>query len=226
MIESGKHGVIVGKTGSGKSQQLLHLALSNEQPVIIFDTKLDDDFLFLARKNEISRVCHSYKELADELKRNDAEYLIVRPQEFELSNPQALDNYLHLIYTKANNKTVFLDEAYQFHTNGGRAGTGLTAIMTRGRSIGLSLIACTQRPVWVSKFLLTEASYFYIYELNNKADRKIVSESVEYDQEKPPRYHYYYHDFSMHNSELREPVPIFKRKHPPKQPNRFFNFFK
>lgn len=225
MIESGKHAVIVGKTGSGKSQQLLYQAQVCDQPVIILDTKLDDDFLYLARKNQKLVVCDDYRGLSIQLKKDDADYIIVRPQEFELAEPKALDNYLSLIYNKSGDKTVCLDEAYQFHSGAGRAGAGVISLLTRGRSRGLSLVSCTQRPVWISKFLLSESSYFFVYELGQKTDRKAVSDCVAYDGENPPRFHYYYSDFTMQNSELREPVKVFKRREPPPR-NGFFNFFK
>lgn len=219
-IPPGKHAAIIGKNGSGKSQQVMRLALMCPQRVVIMDTKLDDDFLFLAYGSEVLEVSNSYKEAIKALKRGVFDYLIIRPQDFELSNPEALDNYLVLL-SKQKDTTIFIDEAYMFHSAAGRSGPGFTALLTRGRSRGLSLIVATQRPAWLSLFTFSEASYFYIYDLGLAKDKAKVREFVplpkEYDY---AVYHYWFYDTIANDMTYMSPIKPFKRtlhKPPPKK---------
>ena len=210
MILPGKHAVIVGQNGSGKSQMLIHLAIENTQPRVIFDTKLDDDFLYLAKGKQKLLVANGYKQFLSYIKK-DFDYLIVRPAGFELPEAKALDNYLIRV-AKEKNLSVFIDEVYHFH-NSGRCYEGLHSLLTRGRSAGLSVIACTQRPAWISVFLFSEASYFIVYRLLPLKDRKKVAEFIPYNSELPPDFHFYY--FSLtdkhEDCQLCEPIKIFKR---------------
>ena len=211
MIAAGKHAVIVGQNGSGKSQQLITLARENKQQVIIFDTKLDDDFLSINSTKQKLVVANGYREFVKALRENKFDYLIVRPQKFEISEPKALDNYLDYL-TDFKNLSIFIDEAYPFHTSGGRCYEGLLALLTRGRSSKLSVIACTQRPSWVSNFIFSEASYFYIYRLVEKKDRQRVAGFAPYNAEIPPKFHFYYYDLvdDLPECELCEPIKLFK----------------
>jgi len=211
MIEPGRHAVIVGQNGSGKSQMLIHLALENSQKRIILDTKKDDDFLHLAKGKQVTVTANNYREFLKHLKKPLFDYLIVRPEKFELADPRALDNYLSVI-AELKNYSTFIDEAYPFHSNGGRCYQGMTAILTRGRSAGLSLITCTQRPAWVSNFIYSESSIFFIFRLIQEKDRKKIAEFIPYNREMPERYYFYYHDINGENrSDLCEPIKVFKR---------------
>lgn len=211
MIEPGKHAVIVGQNGSGKSQQLINLALANKQKVVVLDTKLDDDFLFLAVGNEVLQVVESYREMIDLLNSGQFHYLIVRPQTFELDNPTALDNYL-VVLSKCRNLSVFIDEAYSFHKSG-RAGPGYTAILTRGRSRKLSLIVCTQRPCWISVFTFSESTTIYAYFLSVERDRKILYDYIgEQNFDELAEFCYYKYDVKSKSVIQCVPVKLFKRE--------------
>jgi len=210
-IKPGKHGVIIGKNGSGKSQMLICLARLNHQRVVILDTKLDDDFMFLAEGDEVLQCAESYQETVDLLNAANFEYLIIRPKANELSVPEALDNYLKLL-SKCKNLTIFIDEGYQFHNNG-RAGSGYVSILTRGRSRGLSLVVCTQRPLWLSTFSFSESSYFYIYDLMLDNDIKKIREFIPFPNEAlnlNEFYYYFYCTFEKRGI-ICKPIQRFKR---------------
>lgn len=219
-IPPGKHAAVIGKNGSGKSQQLMRLALMCEQRVVILDTKLDDDFLYLAYGSEVLEVARSYKETIRALKRGVFDYLIIRPQDFELSSPEALDNYLVLL-SKQKTTSIFIDEAYMFHSAAGRSGPGFTALLTRGRSRGLSLIVATQRPAWLSLFTFSEASYFYIYDLGLAKDKAKIREFVSLPKDyENAMYHYWFYDTIANSLTYMAPIKPFKRalhKKPPKK---------
>lgn len=60
----------------------------------------------------------------------------------------------------------------------GRAGSGLIALLTRGRSKGISVLMSTQRPAWLSRFCFTEAQKYYIYRLTDRRDSKVLGEYI------------------------------------------------
>jgi hypothetical protein len=219
-VPPGKHAVIVGKNGGGKSQQLMTLARNNTQRVVILDTKIDDDFLYLNDKNETLKVADSYLEMIRLLNKQDFDYLIVRPVDQELSDPEALDNYLKVL-AGCKNLSIFIDEGYQFH-NGGRAGSGYVSILTRGRSRRLSLIVCTQRPVWLSVFTFSEATYFFIYELNMLIDKKKLREFIPLaDNFNLRKFYYYFYDTNEGVVIECEPVALFKPEKTPQKTSIF-----
>jgi len=224
-IPAGKHAVIIGQNGSGKSQMLMYLARHNSQRVVIFDTKIDNDFLSLARGDEVLQVANNYQEMIEILNRGDFDYLILRPQDFELSEPEALDNYLKAL-AKCKNLSIFIDEAYQLHT-AGRAYPGYISILTRGRSRNLSLIVCTQRPSWVSTFTFSEPSYFFVYRLILTKDIKKVSEFVpipeEWDIERFAYYFYCIHERSVVRC---KPINIFSQKVAKQNTEKKINIYK
>lgn len=220
VIPPGKHAAVIGKNGSGKSQQLMRLALTCPQRVVILDTKLDDDFLFLAYGEEVLKVAESYKDTLRALKRGAFDYLIIRPQDFELANPEALDNYLVLL-SKQKSTSIFIDEAYQFHSAAGRSGPGYTALLTRGRSRGLSLIVATQRPAWLSLFTFSESSYFFVYNLGLEKDRAKVREFVPLPKDyKTETYHYWFYDALKDSLAYMLPIKKFVRTMHKKPPSK------
>lgn len=218
MIKSGQHALIIGKTGSGKSELLKNLALSSDCPVIIIDSKKDDAFFKLAKDKQKLLIAKSYEQAVKFLKRK-YDFLIIRPSDYEISNPTALDNYLYLIYEKTKNVDIFIDELYQFHNGAGRCGKGLTALLTRGRSQNQSLIGCTQRPAFISHFLYSESTHFFLYRLNLESDKKTVRGFIpnlgkDYDIEK---YFFYYYNSDSEELTKNEPIKPFKPK-PKKSP--------
>lgn len=225
MIKPGKHAVIVGQNGSGKSQMLMKLALENEQQSIIFDTKLDDDFLYLAKKSEVLKVVTSYIDFVRAVKKGDFDYLIVRPTKIEIANPKALDNYLDFL-TSFKNFSIFIDEAYPFHAGNGRCYEGLNCLLTRGRSYKLSVICCTQRPAFISNFIYSESSYFFVYRLMLLKDRKVVSDFIPYPKDEIlENFHYYQYDIVENFGEVKTPIDVFKRKKQSAAKNNVFKLF-
>lgn len=76
--------------------------------------------------------------------------------------------YLHESF---ENVGFCIDELYTLHT-GGRAGEGLTGVLTRGREMKQSFLGLTQRPAWVSRFCFSESDYVIGMDLALKEDRK------------------------------------------------------
>jgi len=82
------------------------------------------------------------------------------------------------------------------------------ACLTQGRSKRIEMITLTQRPVKIDVFFMSEASYFSVFRLNVKDDRKRVSEYMD-GMEIPrlPRFHSLWYDVALDASVTFEPVP-------------------
>lgn len=207
--EPGQHALIVGQTGSGKTVMLAHiLRYSTYSPVFVIDTKIDDEFLSLARRDETIKLYRDGIEgfAAFVRAKNVPDYVIIRPPASELMDPMTLDAYVHIVHDYYRGPCIIaVDELYMLH-NGGRCGPGITAALTRGRSKKHTFIGATQRPAWVSRFCLSEPSLYYVYRLIDVNDRKRLGH-IGYSQSKiMPRYHYYTYNTATGEGGDRTPV--------------------
>lgn len=172
--EPGQRAIIIGSTGSGKTGfgtwLLLRLPFS---PILIFDTKDEEKFPLLPD----STVCTSWDETIQAMNNEAFDYVTFRPPTDELSDPDALDEYLYDAYESFEHIGVMVDELLSF-VRSSRPGPGLTALLTRGRSRGITTILATQRPAGIPRFALTEAQRFYIFNLTHEDDRKTTGRFV------------------------------------------------
>lgn len=106
------------------------------------------------------------------------------------SNPNMLDEMLYHHYLNYPNSVCAIDELFMFHNNG-RHGRGLLGLYTRGRSRGITTIACTQRPAWISGFAISEANKYYAFYLEMDADKKKLKPAL-LDLPDPPKFGFFY----------------------------------
>lgn len=102
--------------------------------------------------------------------KTDGRPVIYRPEP-EFCNKEDYDLVLKWIYDRRN-CTLYIDEAYGLSDNGITYPNYLKSILTRGRSLNITVIACVQRPCSVPIVLLTEADIRYCMALDNEEDRK------------------------------------------------------
>ncbi len=169
-ILPGQRVLIAGRTGSGKTHFARWLARQMSGGIVL-DPKADDAWLDLPG----AVVVPGY-EIPEDLASPDPErrirWAILRPPPGELSEmAMAFDGVLADVIARWHDLTVVVDELYTLHISG-RPGPGLTGILTRGRSRGISAIMCTQRPRWISRFTLSEADALAVFALTLPADRK------------------------------------------------------
>lgn len=222
-VPSGKRVGIIGPTGSGKSEGMLFLLAHDRQPQIILDTKIEPAFERL--ENIIVHDGLANFDPAKEFKKfrerqehaGHAGYLhtapqprfLVRPLEDE-NNPEDLDDFIYSLYQGCRNVSIAIDEMLSLMI-GGSAGAGVIALMTRGRSRGLTTYYGSQRPSWISLFCLSEADYFMLFRLNLQEDRdrmrKVIGDDHEEMESKLARHHFYWYNVSENALTSFTPVP-------------------
>jgi hypothetical protein len=185
---------IVGRTGSGKTYAAAwHLSGRSwtKRPWIVFDFKGDSLLSEIPRAEEIS--------ITDNIPKHKGVY-IVRPLP---NQEEAVDGFLWKLWA-AENAGVYVDEGYMI----GARSAPFNAILTQGRSKNIPLIVLSQRPVWMSRFVWSEADFYQVFHLNNREDNKVIEKfcPVDLSQRLPP-YHSHYYDVSADNHVLLGPVP-------------------
>jgi DNA helicase HerA-like ATPase len=76
----------------------------------------------------------------------------------------------------AGNVVVYIDEVYAVSPPGRQPGPYLTALYTRGRELGIGVVAATQRPAWVPLFILSEANSYVMFRLMLDKDKRRMAE--------------------------------------------------
>jgi hypothetical protein len=198
---------IAGKNGSGKTAFagwiLLRIPVA---PVFIYDTKIEPKFDKLTPNKVIS----SIEEMEEAFKDHTIDYIIVRPPETLLGKPEELDEYLWYHYLHFHHTVAYIDEGNSFHTTTGRPYKGLLSLMQRGRSKGILTIIGSQRPVGISRSIISEMNRAYIFTLQDMRDRQTVDNVIpEYSTLPQPRKHqFYYWETGMESAVLFEPIKL------------------
>jgi hypothetical protein len=216
-LKKGERGLLVGKTGSGKTQngyfQLLNSVLSLR---IIFDTKFEDGFFSLPQDGERLELIEGidkFKSYAKNTKSKDyPDYILLRPTIDEYVDPEILDEYCRVVYECFGPLYFYIDEVVNLHKNN-RALPHLMNVLCRGRSRGKTTLMASQRPAMISRSCLTESDRFYVHQLTDMRDRKTLGEVIPNfaKYEPPPKYHFWHYSHGQHEAcELYSPVPELK----------------
>jgi hypothetical protein len=153
---------VVGTTGSGKTHGALwHLSNASftARPWIIIDPKGEEKLELIEYAEEIP---------VGEVPKYPGIY-VVRPIPSEFD---ALDEMLLDVWQRGNTG-VYSDEGYMAGD-----GAGINACLTQGRSKQIPMIMLCQRPVFVSRFVFSEASFLQVFDLHDKRDAKIVHDNL------------------------------------------------
>lgn len=162
-----EHTVIVGTNGTGKTQfgawilSMKNLATTRN---FIIDYKGDELLNGIRRSREIS--------VTDKLPKENGLY-IIHAVPFE-AEQERMRRWLYNIWNDPHGATgLFFDEGYMAP---GEKGGPFQALLTQGRSLGISCTVLTQRPVAVNRFVYSESNHKIIFELNDDRDKDVIRE--------------------------------------------------
>lgn len=162
-----EHTTIVGRNGSGKTQQgvwLLSTQNLRAKPWVALDYKGDELINSLEFTNEI--------DFGDVPDKAGLHILRSRPD-----LEKETDDFLWSIWD-VGNIGVYIDEGYMVP---GHRGSAYEALLTQGRALKIPVITLSQRPVKINRFAFSEASHISVFHLNDKRDQQTVAELVPPD---------------------------------------------
>jgi hypothetical protein len=188
--------VVVGRTGSGKTQAAVYL-LSRMRfdlsPWIIVDYK-NDDLINAIEGVELVTYESDLKKLKPGI------YILkVMPGDEDL-----LDEFFFKVW-EVENIGIYVDEGYLI----GQNNRGFNTCLTQGRSKHIPMITLTQRPVYLSRYVFSEASFFWIFDLIDDRDWKTVKEYVKTNKldEAKKKYESVWYDVGEKKAWTLFPVP-------------------
>lgn len=195
--KQGEHVVIVGDTGTGKTY-LESKILPYRQHIIYLQSKTDDIKFTGFRKIKVSL----------DIGRNpfgvDGKQVtkwLLQPQ---LINMREQRRQFSQAFEKAWHEggwTVVVDETF-FLTHKLKLGDDLDMLLTQGRSKHLTMVIGMQRPAWISRFSLSQATHAFIFRCEGR-DVKSLSDSLSPKIVKPVQ-ELTGHDFVYYNRATRE----------------------
>ena len=157
---------ILGKTGSGKTVAgLWHLSKQDidRRVWVVIDFKGDDNINSIEKAQDIDYT-------TDLSKLKPGIYILrVMPDEEE-----ELDAWFVKVW-ETENIGVMVDEGFMV----GQRSRGFNMCLIQGRSKHITMIVLSQRPVWMSRYVLCEASFIQAFSLNDRDDTKSVKRFVE-----------------------------------------------
>lgn len=181
---------VFGKTGSGKTVFVKNILYPMYPKKVFHDIKLDNGNIphtFLAKtpaqlKEAISKGHNS---------------ILYQPLDID---PSDFNKVCEIIFNTGN-ICLFVDEAAEI-CGSSQIEPWHRKIMTRGRSRGVGIVNCSQRPRMIHNSLISEAEHFFIFRLFLSTDRDKLKQGLPGDvldqcQTLPP-FHYIYADLNDH----------------------------
>ena len=164
-----EHIFIAGRTGTGKTFLVHALAseIADMASIFVHDTKGTSTF-------DNYTIFEKLSDLKKARETKEPGIFVYRPR-FEELELDYYDEFYKWIYNRKD-CVVIIDEAMQVCESPKRYPQYLKGILTRGREYNIAAWVCTQRPKTLPLFLLSEASKFFVFELNLKEDRQRLVE--------------------------------------------------
>ena len=183
---------IIGRTGSGKTQAAVwHLSMQSidTMPWIVLDFKTDKLINSIAKATDI-----------------DYTFVPKKPGIYVLhplpNEEEELNEYIYKLWAQEG-VGIYTDEGYMVGKS-----KAFNACLTQGRSKQIPMITLSQRPLWLSRFVFSEANFFQIFHLNDKEDQKTVGRFIPAPIDKRlPEYYSRYYDVDKDALYKFSPVP-------------------
>jgi DNA helicase HerA-like ATPase len=190
--------VILGRTGSGKTcAAVWHLSLQDidKRPWVVIDYKGDELINGITRAESIG-----FDKVPDE----PGIYILrVMP-----GDEAALSDWFRRVW-EHEGIGIYVDEGYMVDPRD----RFFNACLTQGRSKKIPMIILSQRPVWLSRFVFSEASYLQVFGLTDDKDIDVVKRFVKgkarqsVGAEDLPRYWSHYYSVADNTLLTMRPVP-------------------
>jgi hypothetical protein len=174
----GEHMTLVGTTGSGKTT-FAREALQLRDWVVVFATKIRDKSLY----DDFRRHGYVVKQTWSPFDTKHPRVIFAPP----LPSPTVAGRkaqaesfrrvLIELFQLQQGNWTVYSDEI-RYLTHDLKLETELDTLYLQGRSLGITLVAATQRPRGVPRNIFAQAEWFGFWRIPNAEDRKSASELV------------------------------------------------
>lgn len=207
-----KHCVILGKNGEGKTVAgiwQLSLRSYTTMPWVIVDFKRDI---------LIGQIPYA-QEIGFEYVPEYPGIYIIRPipgQEDEL------ETWLWKIYEREN-IGLFIDEGFMLAKS-----KAFPTLQMQGRSKHIPIITLSQRPVWLSRYVFSEAGVYQVFWMNDQRDRDTLNSFIPYDvNNRLPQYNSLWYDVGKDKLLRLLPAPsedvilsTFERRLEPLQPKK------
>lgn len=173
-IEPDAHVLVAGATGSGKSF-LAEEYLKGYDNVIKLDTKMECLERYEKNQspwrglieNEDFEVCFSLEDCQNS---NFKKIIYAVPSEEQ--EQETFDKFFRWVYERKHT-IVWVDELMSFTTSY-KYPEGLKKCMIMGRSKGVGIWACTQRPQGIPSIVIANCKYFFVFDLRRFEDRKAI----------------------------------------------------
>lgn len=172
--------LIIGRTGSGKSQfgfYTLSTRDFDKRPWVVMDYKGEDLWLDILADNK-----GKIKTISPDQNPPDKPGLYYMPLTPHVDD-EAVEAWLFKVHAQAKKYTIkgselngcglLVDEGYQLPQK-----AGFDLILTQGRSLGIPCIYLFQRPAWMSRFAVAQASFIAVFDQNDDRDCYTVSQYI------------------------------------------------
>lgn len=170
----GEHVALVGRTGSGKTT-LARTIIPLRTYAVVAATKIEDDSLY----KPLERVGFKLQDRFDPEETRDP-HVIFRPPLRSLDEvdkrvqQRAFYELLQGVF-ETGRWEIYLDEV-RYLTEELRLETPLNTLWLQGRSLGVTIVAATQRPVSVPLNMFEQATHLFAFRLGRLDDRKRIAE--------------------------------------------------
>jgi hypothetical protein len=174
----GEHVTLVGPTGMGKTY-LAGEVLPRRRFVLILACKAKDPTLSAYARRQRFKVIRSWGELPNSIEGTPYERVILWPRAAggaELRARQRVEfaGALEDVY-RMGGWTVYVDEL-SYLVRKLKLSEPLETLWLQGRSLGISVVAGTQRPAWVPLEAYDQASHLYLWRDPDAGNRRRLSE--------------------------------------------------
>ena len=199
--DSQRH-LIIGRTGSGKTQfatHMLSLRRWDRMPWVIANFK-DDELL-----NSLPGVTELDSLTLPPPKKMRSGLWMVRPDIDDWDGMEALMSDMW----RRTHIGLYIDEALPLASPRHPA---LRRILTQGRSRRVPVIAGSQRPVDLDRYLFSESEFMSVMDLTDDRESERIRDmtGVQLDMSRLPQYHSYYLDRLGKRLTIVTPVPAYE----------------